>query len=314
MPAAAPADDLPRRVAAVRRFNRFYTQRIGVLDSGLHRSRFTLAQARVLYELAHRDGLTASALRRELGLDPGYLSRMLRGFERGRLLTRKPATDDARRSVLSLTPAGRAAFAPLDAAARDEIGGLLRPLAAADQRRVESAMATIEALLGDRRDAGAPPFTLRDWRPGDIGWVISRHGSIYAEEFGWDATFEAFVAEIAAAFVKNHDPRRERCWIAERDGQSVGAVFLVRQSATVAKLRMLIVDPAARGLGIGQRLVAECIGFAREAGYRKLMLWTNANLRAARRLYVDAGFKLVAREKHTSFGKRLVGETWELAL
>jgi DNA-binding MarR family transcriptional regulator/GNAT superfamily N-acetyltransferase len=300
-------------VASVRRFNRFYTQTIGALDEGLLQSPFTLAEARVLYELAHRDRPAARDLVRELHLDPGYLSRILRGFRRQGLVERARAASDRRRSHLSLTASGRAAFAPLDARSREAVGALLAPLAEGAQRRLTAAMRSIEELL-DPGHAETEPFVLRPPRPGDIGWVTARHGAIYAEEYGFDQRFEALVAQIAAAFISDFDPRCERCWIAEMSGEPVGSVFLVRDSDSVAKLRLLLVEPAARGRGIGHRLVGECVAFARAAGYRKITLWTQSVLVAARRIYEAAGFDLVRTEPHHSFGVELVGEYWERAL
>jgi DNA-binding MarR family transcriptional regulator/GNAT superfamily N-acetyltransferase len=276
-------------------------------------SPFSLTEARLLYELAHRDGLTAAQLARELGLDPGYLSRVLGDFAKRGLIERLPSPSDGRQSLLALTEAGRIAFAPLDARSRDEIGALLDGMAPPVRRRLIAAMVEIERVLG-----GPPPvrepYLLRPHQPGDIGWVTHRHGVLYAEEYGWDESFEALVAEIAAKFVTEFDTRRERCWIAERDGAIVGSVFLVKQSDDVAKLRLLLVEPAARGLGIGKRLVEECIRFARQVGYRKITLWTNDILVAARRIYQGAGFVLVAEERHHSFGHDLVGQNWELGL
>ena len=301
------------RVDAVRRFNRFYTRRIGVLRPALYASRFSLAEVRVLYELAHSDDpTTASALAASLGLDPGYLSRILRGFAALGYVRRTRSDRDGRERPLALTAAGRKAFAPLDRASADETRALLAPLADGAQTRVAAAMRTIEDALADRPSAAT--VVLREHRPGDIGWVIARHGALYAQEYGWDITFEALVAEITAKFLRELDPRHERCWIAERDGVNVGCAFVVRRSATVAQLRMLLVEPSARGLGVGRRLVGECLAFARRAGYRKMMLWTNAGLDAARHLYDEAGFRLVKEERHTSFGKDLVGQTFELAL
>jgi DNA-binding MarR family transcriptional regulator/N-acetylglutamate synthase-like GNAT family acetyltransferase len=304
---SAPAVD------AVRRFNRFYTRQIGLLHEGLSGTRFPLTEARVLYELAHRDRPTATALARDLGLDPGYLSRILRGFERRRLLRRTRSASDGRQSHLALTPRGRRAFGPLNRGSQQEVGAILGALSPRDQARVVGAMATIERVLGGPGPARAP-YLLRPHQPGDMGAVVRLHGEVYAREFGWDATFEALVARIAARFIEHHDPRRERCWIAEVDGEVAGSVFLVRRSATVGQLRLMIVDPRARGLGIGERLVSECVRFARQAGYRRVRLWTNSVLRAARHLYAKAGFRLVDRERHRSFGKSLVGETWELRL
>ena len=307
------AEPLDERTQAVRRFTRFYTGRLGVLQEGLLDSAFSLTEARVLYELANRSRPTATVLGRDLGLDPGYLSRILKRFEAAGLLERARSNQDARQSHLALTEAGRAAFVPLDRASREQVGRLLSGLSDADQRRLVEAMGTIEALLGE---AGEPkaPYTLRPHRPGDMGWIVHRHGALYAQEYGWDDTFEALVAEIAATFIKDFDPKRERCWIAEKDGEIVGSVLLVRQSDEVAKLRLLYVEPKARGLNIGRRFVEECIRFARSAGYRRITLWTNDVLHAARKIYADAGFTLVAAEPHRSFGQDLVGENWELDL
>lgn len=305
--------ELAQRIEAVRRFNRFYTKEIGVLHEGLLQSPFSLAEARVLYELAHRESPTAVELARELGLDAGYLSRILRGFERRGLLAKTRSATDGRQSLLALTRRGRAAFAPLDAGSRAEIGAMLARLSAADQARLVDTMGAVERLLGGAPEPKAP-YLLRDHRAGDFGWVVQRHGALYSEEYGFDATFEALVAEIVAKFIRELDSKRERCWIAERDGANVGSVFLVEKSRTVAKLRLLLVEPSARGLGIGARLVEECLRFARQAGYRKITLWTNSVLHAARHLYETAGFQLVDEAPHRSFGQDLVGETWELKL
>lgn len=301
------------RVAAVRHFNRFYTQKIGVLNEGLLRSPFSLTEARVLYELAHRRQPTAAALCQDLGLDPGYLSRILRAFARRGLVDRTTSDTDGRRQLLSLTARGRAEFAPLDKRSRREIGGLLNELTAGEQSRLVGAMHTVEGLLGVRPN-GTSPCRLRPHRPGDMGWVVHRHGALYAEEYGWDERFEALVADIVAKFIDNFDPEMEHCWIAERDGDIVGSVFLVKKSKTVARLRLLLVEPTARGLGIGARLVEECLRFARQAGYRKITLWTNDILHAARHIYERAGFQKVGSEPHHSFGHDLIGETWELRL
>jgi len=304
---------LAKRVTAVRRFNRSYTQKIGVLGDRLLDSPFSLTEARILYELAHRERPTASALCRELDLDPGYLSRILGGFRRRGLLVRAASDSDRRQLHLSLSDAGRAAFAPLDRRSRDEIAALLASLPEPGQRRLVAAMAEIERLLAP---ASAPrePYLLRPPVPGDIGWVISRHGALYAQEYRFDWRFEALVAEIAAKFVGEFERRRECCWIAERDGEPVGSVFLVKESEQIAKLRLLLVEPAARGLGIGARLVTEAIRFSRRSGYRKITLWTQSLLVAARHIYETAGFRLAASEPHHSFGHDLVGEHWELAL
>ena len=312
--ATASRDGLDARIEAVRRFNRFYTQRIGMLRQGLYDSRWSLAEVRVLYELAHAKGeIVATDLAHALGLDAGYLSRILRGFVANGYVRKSQAEGDARRLQLTLTPAGRKAFAPLDRASHDEIAAMLVPLPNAEQRRLVGAMHTVETLLGEP-DKSAAAFVLRPHRPGDMGWVVACHGRLYAEEYGWDETFEALVAGIAARFVNRYKPQRERCWIAERDGENVGSVFLVERSPTVAQLRLLIVEPSARGAGIGRRLVAECIDFARRTGYRKIMLWTNGGLDVARHLYEDAGFRLTKEERHHSFGKDLVGQTFVLDL
>jgi DNA-binding MarR family transcriptional regulator/N-acetylglutamate synthase-like GNAT family acetyltransferase len=305
--------ELDGRVHAVRRFNRFYTRQIGLLREGLSGSPFPLTEARVLYELANRTAPTATELSRDLGLDAGYLSRILRSFEKRGLLRRTPSTRDGRQHHLALTAQGRRAFAPLDARSHEETGGMLSALSAAEQARLVEAMRTIETLLGQRGEPKAP-YLLRLHQPGDMGWVVQCHGAVYAAEYGWDERFEALVAGIVARFIERYDPKRERCWIAERDGETVGSVFLVRHSETVGQLRLLIVDPKARGLGIGERLVGECVRFARQAGYRKVRLWTNSVLLAARHIYVKAGFRLVHKERHRSFGHDLIGETWELGL
>ncbi len=300
-------------VAAVREFNRFYTRRIGVLREHLSQSPFSLAQARVLYELAHQPHVTAGELARELDLDAGYLSRILAGFEKRKLLARQRSKADARQSHLRLTGAGRAAFRPLDKQSTREVNAMLAPLAQSELARLIDAMETIESLLAPTAVPEAP-FILRPPRPGDMGWVIHRHGALYAQEYHWDATFESLVAGIVAEFLKKFDARREACWIAEMRGAIAGCVFLVRQSAQVAKLRLLLVEPWARGHGIGQRLVAECISFARQCGYRKLTLWTNKNLHAARHIYERQGFQLVKEEPHHSYGHDLVGQDWALKL
>jgi DNA-binding MarR family transcriptional regulator/GNAT superfamily N-acetyltransferase len=311
--AANEVEVASERVAAMRQFNRFYTRRIGVLEEGLLASPYSLAEVRILYELAHRDGLAANSLAAELGLDAGYLSRILQRFSRRGLVTRTHSASDGRVRPLALTAKGRAAFAPLDRRSQEEVAALLRALPDPAQRRLIGSMQTIESLLADSLSSPAP-CVLRAHRPGDMGWVIERHGALYAQEYGWDERFEALVAEIAAQFIREFDPQRERCWIAEYQGERAGSVFLVAKSATVAKLRLLIVDPAARGIGLGRQLVDECIRFARICGYRKLTLWTQDNLRAARHIYETAGFQCVKRERHTSFGHALVGETWELPL
>ncbi|WP_127997302.1 bifunctional helix-turn-helix transcriptional regulator/GNAT family N-acetyltransferase [Piscinibacter defluvii] len=317
--AAAPD---PARIEAVRRFNRFYTRRIGVLDDGLLDSPFSLAEARLLWELAHADArLTASRLARELDLDPGYLSRLLRRLKDQGLVRTSRSKEDARVLWLSLSPAGQRAFAPLDARSREQVGTLLGTLDEPRQQALLDAMTLIEDALSDTPRPPAP-IALRALQPGDLGWVIGRHGALYAQEYGWSEAFEALVARIAADFVDRFDPAHEAAWIAERDGRRLGCVFLVqardeaRQQVipAAAQLRMLLVEPAARGQGLGRRLVDECERFARAQRYRRILLWTNRNLDAARAIYEKAGYRLIASEPHHSFGHDLVGETWEKLL
>jgi DNA-binding MarR family transcriptional regulator/N-acetylglutamate synthase-like GNAT family acetyltransferase len=314
-----PEPELDQRVQAVRRFNRFYTKQIGVLNEGLAESPFSLTEARVLYELAHRDGPTATELGKALGLDAGYLSRILGSFEKRRLLTRAQSDADGRQSHLRLTRAGLAAFARLNAGTVEEVRAMLRDLEAPKQRRLVEAMESIVETLGGEVEPPKSlqtkePVILRSHRPGDIGWVIHRHGVLYFQEYGWDETFEALVAQIAARFIQRFDSKHERCWVAERDGEILGSVFLVRRSKTLCQLRLLLVEPKARGLGIGKRLVDECIRFARQVGYRKMTLWTNDVLHAARHIYEERGFRKVDEEKHHSYGHDLVAQTWELTL
>lgn len=304
---------LAARVDAVRRFTRFYTQYAGALRRRLLDSPYSLTEARVIYELAHHETATAAELAQELELDSGYLSRILKGFERQGLIERRPSESDGRAALLSLTAAGQDAFAGLNARSRAEFAAKLETLSEAEQAEVVAAMETIQARLGARLPRKAP-YILRPQQPGDMGWIVHRHGVLYAEEYGWDETFEALVARIVADFIENFDPRRERCWIAEKDGEVVGSAFVVKQSDEVAKLRLVYVEPKARGLGIGGRLVAEAIRFSRLHGYKKLTLWTNDILVSARRIYEAAGFTLVTEEKHRSFGKDLVGQHWELEL
>ena len=305
--------DLDRHVGEVRRFNRFWTRRIGVLREGYLESPFSLTEVRVLYELAHCEEATASELGKELGLDTGYLSRILRGFEERGMISREPSEVDGRRSLLRLTEGGRKAFAPLDARSREDIGAMLDGLSAAEQDRLVEAMRVIEGLFGARSEPKVP-YMLRQHDTGDMGWVVHRHGVLYAREYGWDESFEALVARIVADFIDDYDPAKERCWIAERDGEIVGCVFVVKESDTVAKLRLLLVEPEARGLGLGTRLVEECVRFAGSRGYKKLTLWTNSVLDAARRIYEEQGFEIVEEEEHHSFGKDLIGQNWELKL
>jgi len=305
---------LARRVAAVRRFNRFYTRRIGVLNDGLLESPFSLTEVRVLFELAHSPGLTATALGNELDLDAGYLSRLLRRLEQRDLIARTLSEADGRLAHLTLTDKGREEFRQLDERADDEVRALLGELSAAQQRELLGGLRTIEQLLAGPPPSRREPYLLRPHHPGDMGWVVHRHGVLYAQEYGWDERFEALVAEVVASFIQRFEPRRERCWIAERDGEIVGSVFLVKKSKTVAQLRLLLVEPSARGLGIGARLVDECIRFAQQCGYRRMTLWTNNVLHTARRIYQKAGFQLVSEKPHDMFGRDLIGQTWDLTL
>jgi len=307
------ASAFDRRIAAVRRFNRFYTQKLGVLSEAFLNTPFSLTEARVLYALAHRDGATATWLGRELDLDAGYLSRILRDFERQGLILRNPSPQDGRQTLISLTPDGRDAFEPLDRASHSEVGTMLAPLAESDQDRLLEAMRVIAGLLGEAPEPG-PAFVLRPHRPGDMGWVTQRHGALYSEEYGLNHKMEAYVAEVVAKFLRDFDPAREHCWIADRDGAPVGSVFLVKESDSVARLRLLLVEPKARGLGVGKRLVEECVRFARRAGYQEVTLWTHSILVAARRIYDSVGFRIVDTETHDEFGPELVGETWSLRL
>ena len=300
-------------VAAVRAFSRFYTEKLGVLDQHLLDSAFSLTEARVLYELAHREEASAKDIGVQLGLDAGYLSRILQAFKTRGLVSRSPLPSDRRQYRLTLTAKGRQAFAGLDRRSQGQIARLLEPLRGSDRDRLTSAMADVQELLGG--SAGShPPAVLREPRPGDMGWVVQSHGALYAREYGFDASFEALVAEIVATFMKSFDASRERCWIADIAGRPVGSVFVVKANDELAKLRLLLVDPAARGQGLGQRLVAECLGFARQCGYRRMTLWTQSILTSARTIYQQAGFHLVSSEPHSSFGRTLVGETWEREL
>jgi DNA-binding MarR family transcriptional regulator/GNAT superfamily N-acetyltransferase len=309
--------DLGARIEAIRQFNRFYTKRVGVLQEAFLDSPFSLTEGRVLYELAHRQPLTASVLVTDLGLDAGYLSRILRGFQRRGLVFKRTSPTDGRQSQLSLTALGRKAFAPLDARARKEAAAALEKLSAAEQTQLVDAFRKIQKLLGNSSEQDGQervPYILRPHQSGDMGWVAHRQGVLYAEEYGYDEHFEALAAEIVAKFIQHEDPKRERCWIAEREGEIVGSVFLVKKSQQIAKLRLLYVEPKARGLGIGSRLIAECVRFARQAGYEKIQLWTQSELHDARRLYKRAGFRLIHREDHHSFSRDLTAETWELKL
>lgn len=298
-------------VAAIRGFNRFHTRWVGALGGSLHGSGFALTEARVLYELAQRDGWLAGELAKALDLDPAYLSRILRRFEGQGWLARQRSPEDGRALSLRLTAEGQAAFAPLDAASRDQAAAVLTRLSRAEQARLVGALGSAQALLSGARP---PAPIIREHRPGDIGWVISAHGRLYAEDYGWDGSFEAFVAEIAGKFLREFQPGRERCLIAELDGAPAGSALVVAETNAVAKLRLVLVEKRAQGLGLGKALVAQAISFARDAGYARMVLWTNDILHAARGIYVAEGFRLVAEEKHHSFGKDLVGQNWELDL
>lgn len=302
-------------IPAFRRFNRLYTRVIGTLDEGLLRTSFSLAEVRVIYELAVDHEPSAARIAQALGMDPGYLSRILARFRRAGLVRRRPAKRDHRRAELFLTAKGRRTFQRLDTLSDRQAHGILGGLAPSERTQLIQAMNTIEGILA--KDTAAPTaYVLRAHRPGDMGWVVHREGALYAEEYGWDGTFEALVARIVADFVDHFDPRRERCWIAEADGQPVGHVFLVRhpERKNTAKLRLLLVERPARGKGLGRLLVGECIRFARACGYRKITLWTQSMLLPAIRIYRDAGFRLVKEGPHRSFGADLIGQTWELDL
>lgn len=325
--AAASGEVAPEVISAVRKFNRFYTRQIGVLNEAFLDSEFSLAEGRVLFEVAHREEPTATDVGRALGLDAGYVSRILRSFQRRRLIVREPSATDARQRLLRLTKQGRAAIDGLDRRSCHEVGAMLGRVDSTDRARLLGAMRTIEDLLEDpaaaERDGQSresrsartarTPFILRPHQDGDMGWVVHRHAVLYAQEHGW-VGFEGLVAKICAEFLDRFDPVREHCWIAERDGEIIGSVFLVQKSKTVAKLRLLLVEPKARGLGLGRRLVGECVRFARLVGYRKITLWTHANLTAARHLYQEAGFVLVESHPAHSFGHDVVSETWDLTL
>ena len=300
------------QVGAIRAFNRFYTRKIGVVD-GMASSPFALAEARVLYELAHREQATATDIRKELGLDAGYMSRILREFERRKLIRREQSKTDERQKFLSLTAKGRRAFAPLDARSNRDVVAILEGLSPTKRKQLVDAVQAVRRLLGDKVQTSTS-YLLRQHQPGDLGWIVHRQAILYAEEYGWDGTHEALAGEIVAQFIKNYDPNRERCWIAEKDGERVGGAFVAKVSDDIAQLRLLHVESQARGLGIGKRLVEECVRFARQAGYQKMTLWTQSNLYAARHIYKQSGFQVVREQQHHSFGKDLTAETWELNL
>jgi DNA-binding MarR family transcriptional regulator/GNAT superfamily N-acetyltransferase len=306
--------DADKSVAAVRRFNRFYTRQIGVLQEGLLNSPFSLTEVRVLYELAHHQGVTATELCAALNLDAGYLSRILRKFEKRAWVHRQPSVSDRRQNLLVLTAKGAAEFSPLEERSNQQVRRMLGEMSLEVQQQLIRSMEEIERVLSPSPES-TQPYLLRSHQPGDMGWVVFRHGVLYSQEYRYDERFEALVAGIVAEFIENLDPRYERCWIAERNGERVGSVFLVRKSASVAKLRLLLVEPSARGLGIGKRLVEECVRFARQIGYKKMILWTQSELVAARKIYGHIGFHLTEKKPHQNWGcKDLVSETWELKL
>jgi DNA-binding MarR family transcriptional regulator/GNAT superfamily N-acetyltransferase len=316
--------DRDRHIAAARRFNRFYTRQIGVLRKNFLDSPYSLGEARVIYEIAKDGSPTASEIGRTLDLDAGYLSRVLRNFEKRGLLERKVSKTDARQSHLALSPRGRKAFALLDDLSQRDIGAMLDKLAPADQSRLIGAMDTIETLLEaapetvsnaaskSKSDKAKPRYQLRDPAPGDYGWIVKRHAELYAQEYKWREPFEGVCAQIVADFVNKFDAKRERCWIAEMDGENVGSIFVAKDSDEVARIRLLLVVPKARGLGLGAKLTEEAVRFAREAGYKKMTLWTHSVLKAARHIYQKAGFKLIRSEKHKSWGQPVVSEYWDL--
>jgi DNA-binding MarR family transcriptional regulator/GNAT superfamily N-acetyltransferase len=305
--------DLDNQIAAVRGFSRFYTRKLGIIEPKLLDSPWTLQEARIIYEIAERQSCTATELVRALGLDAGYLSRTLQALQRRQIVARKPSKADRRVTGIALTAKGCAAFADLDSRSRSAVGALLGKLAAGERAAIVGAMTTIEHMLEPpaRQPAGV---LLRSHRPGDIGWIVSRHGALYAQEYGWDISFEALAAEIGAQFIRSYDPSCEHCWIAEIGGEPVGSILLVKASDDVAKLRLLLVEKKARGHGVGRALTEQCIRFARQAGYSSITLWTQSILLAARKIYQHAGFQRVGEAKHHSFGVDLVGETWELKL
>jgi DNA-binding MarR family transcriptional regulator/GNAT superfamily N-acetyltransferase len=317
-PLTPPVDIPEAHALRMRRFNRFYTRQIGLLNEGLLNSPFSLTEVRTLYELAHCERSTAVELCKELGLDAGYLSRILRKFEKQGLIEKNVSRQDGRQSLLSLTEKGRKVFHPLEARSTKQVSLIIDKLLPAQRENLVGAMQTIERILAPESTAGKSTgrtYALRSHRPGDMGWVVYRHGILYSEEYRYDEQFEALVAGIVAEFVENLNPAREHCWMAESDGQIVGSVFLVEKSKAVSKLRLLLVEPSARGMGIGKRLVAECVQFAQKAGYKTMMLWTQSELTAARKIYQGAGFQLVGEKNHDSWGrKNLVAETWKLKL
>jgi DNA-binding MarR family transcriptional regulator/GNAT superfamily N-acetyltransferase len=299
------------RIAAVRRFNRFYTQHVGVLRDGYLDSPFSLTEARVLFEVRQRGNTTATEIGRDLGLDAGYLSRILGHFEKSGLIRKERSPSDGRQSFLSITAVGRKAMELLERRTVRQVGDVLHRLSDPEQDRLVTAMRTVERMIA-AEPAAKPEIVLRQPRPGDLGWVVARHATLYAEEYGWGGNLEGLCAQIVADFVAKRDPARERCWIAEMDGENVGSVFLVKDTDEIARIRLLLVDPAARGRGLGTRLTDECVRFAKAAGYRGITLWTHSVLAAARHVYGKAGFTLTSSEKRKSFGKSVVSEIWDL--
>ena len=313
-PAVPSPRPVPAATHAVRRFNRFYTRQIGLLQQGLLATSFSLTEVRLLYELAHREGVTATELSDDLSLDPGYLSRLLANFEKRGWIHRQPSSADRRQTLLTLTSKGSATLAPLEERSNEQVEQMLARISPGAQGQLLAAMQQIEQVLSPEGERAAP-YLLRSHQPGDMGWVVFRHGVLYSQEYRYDERFEALVAGIVAEFIEKFDAQHERCWIAEKNGERAGSVFLVRKSAAVAKLRLLLVEPSARGLGIGRRLVEECIRFTRQAGYKKIILWTQSELKAARGIYQKSGFQLAGEERHDSWGREgLVAETWELKL
>ena len=309
------ANALPQRTVAVRRFNRFYTRQIGVLRKNYLDSPYSLAEMRVFYEIAHAGARTASEIARTLDLDAGYLSRVLGKFEKQGLITRRALKEDARQSRITLTARGARTFAPFERRSQQQAGAILDQLDGKAQVKLVAAMETIEGLLGRNSGvASKPHYILREARPGDLGWIVSRHAELYALEYGWTEPFEGLCAQIVADFANKYDPARERCWIAELNGENVGTVMLVKDSEEVARLRLLLVDPKGRGIGLGARLVDECVRLARAAGYKKITLWTHSVLTAARHIYEKAGFRLTSSEKRKSWSQDVVAEFWDLEL
>ncbi|MHA2003411.1 MAG: bifunctional helix-turn-helix transcriptional regulator/GNAT family N-acetyltransferase [Candidatus Thorarchaeota archaeon] len=304
---------LEENIQDIRQFNRFYTKRIGLLNRGLLRTKFSLSQARVIFELSQQEQITSSEIVKRLGIDPSYLSRILSAYERENLIVKEKSEIDNRQWMIRLTDKGKDAFRELDDRASEEIREMLQSMSSEDQDRFLKAITTIGNVLS-AKSSPALSYLIRPHRAGDIGWIVHRHGVIYSEEYGWDETFEALTAEILAKFIQSHDLKRERIWIAEQDGENVGSVMIVDAGDQVAQLRLLLVEPKARGKGIGRKLIEECIDFSRRNGYKKIKLWTQSNLLAARHLYIDYGFELVGDESHKSFGHELTAEFWELQM